>query len=272
MLSIPRWSTYGLTFLGGIALGVAGCLLVVRKRTKKEIEDRVEHEVSAMKEYYETPKEPVPEILPSEERVVEPDGDVASEDSVDPGRESIFVRPDTSHVLYNRVYVIPDIEKKPDLLETGPDEWPEETEEEFNQRDMDYNDDPIVREARDTEKHHEPYLVDGNSYLNEYPQYDKIGMVYWAGDDTLLHENEDLVDDERSWIGDVIDKFRNGELQETAYVRNHAISTDIEIEYKPGMYSLSTFGIDDDVLDDLEEIAEDKARGKPKSREESDGK
>lgn len=69
--------------------------------------------------------------------------------------------------------------------------------------------------------------------------YDKITLMYFHGDDTLVDENEEIVPNRLSLVGDCIEKFYEDEnkLFDILYVRNDSLACDFEIERENGKFS-----------------------------------
>ena len=83
----------------------------------------------------------------------------------------------------------------------------------------------------------EPVLITSDDY-EAYPYYDKEELTYYTEDDILANENDEIVDDVYSLVGDCLTRtsfIDNSEM--VLYVRNGNVSTDFEINKIFGSYS-----------------------------------
>lgn len=108
---------------------------------------------------------------------------------------------------------------------------------EKNQFVTDENRDYIEGEEEDTEMHSgkRPKLITWESYMNDKPNFDKVQLAYYTGengDDSCLVdvEADEQIFDEDKVVGDCLDKygFRNND-EDVIYVRNFAFGADYEI-------------------------------------------
>lgn len=85
-----------------------------------------------------------------------------------------------------------------------------------------------------------PYIIDDIRYNEECDGYDKISLFYYAKDDILCEENEDIVDDIENTIG--YDALSELDRKTTVWVRNDKISTDYEIIRMNTSYTEMVYG------------------------------
>lgn len=79
-----------------------------------------------------------------------------------------------------------------------------------------------------------PHLIGLAEYYNERPEFDKITIDWWQGDNTWTDENEEIIADISSYVGDldIVKSFEDGEAYDDPdirFVRNEAYGTDYEI-------------------------------------------
>lgn len=83
----------------------------------------------------------------------------------------------------------------------------------------------------------EPYVISIDDFHNTKNYFDKITLSYYDGDNTMIDDKEDLVEDVHALVGD---NFVFGELSEdpdVVYIRNEKMTTDFEIARIKGSYS-----------------------------------
>lgn len=88
-----------------------------------------------------------------------------------------------------------------------------------------------------------PAVITAEEYMDSMMGYDKITLTYFAGDDVVANQNEEILDDIARTLGTAfISEFKHGEVDEV-YVRNARMATDYELVYEPGGYSEVVLGI-----------------------------
>ena len=81
----------------------------------------------------------------------------------------------------------------------------------------------------------EPYIISANRFANERPYYDKVTLVYFAGDGTLCYE--DSYEEADINVGvEFVDHFGDDEPN-VCYVRNEKSGCDYEILLEEGSFS-----------------------------------
>ena len=82
----------------------------------------------------------------------------------------------------------------------------------------------------------EPYVITPNQFVHEKRYYDKITLLYYEGDGTLVSETDDYVEDINSAIGEEsLNHFGEWE-QDAVYVRNDKLSIDYEVILQHSAY------------------------------------
>lgn len=82
----------------------------------------------------------------------------------------------------------------------------------------------------------EPYVITPNQFVHEKRYYDKVTLLYYEGDGTLVSETDDYVEDINSAIGEEsLSHFGEWE-QDAVYVRNDKLSIDYEVILQHSAY------------------------------------
>lgn len=85
-----------------------------------------------------------------------------------------------------------------------------------------------------------PYIITEDRYYNEKENvYDKVTLLYYSGDDTLVDENDEVVPNRSDLIGPALYVFTNDpeEALNIVYVRNEAVSCDFNIQHIRSKFS-----------------------------------
>ena len=90
-----------------------------------------------------------------------------------------------------------------------------------------------------------PYVLREDEYMENDSGYDQKTLTYYAGDDTLAEEDDEIIDDVERVVGKAnLDKF--GELSgdsRVCYVRNEKLQVEYEIILHDGTYAEVVQGI-----------------------------
>ncbi len=73
----------------------------------------------------------------------------------------------------------------------------------------------------------DPYVISAEEFADECPQHDKVTLYYYAGDDTLVDEHEEIINDIDGSVG--WECFHSLEHEDVVHVRNNRNSIDYEI-------------------------------------------
>lgn len=91
----------------------------------------------------------------------------------------------------------------------------------------------------DKELHKRPYAISPDQFAEEHPEYDKES-IYAYSDGVMTHENDEIVDDVDTLLGDVDTQPKYG--GDTVYIRNDRFSTDYEVMYVETTYQEAVEG------------------------------
>ncbi len=95
------------------------------------------------------------------------------------------------------------------------------------------NENDIAGEELTAELFKKPILISSDDFDYGRPEFNKVQLVYYVGDDTLVEaEAEEEVMDEKRVVGDCLDEsgMRDPEnTEDVIFVRNFAFNTDFEI-------------------------------------------
>jgi len=175
----------------------------------------------SMKEFYETHKNQEQKPIIVKAMMTEDDAEkIANEKATYGGIINNYVR---NEELKANISLVPE--------EDGETEFPDEYVQVEN-----YSDNPI------------PYVIPFDSFEEEFPHHDKITLTYFAGDDTLTADDEELDPSLYDAVGDdALTSF--GEMSEDpdiVYIRNEALGMDFEIIKLEKSYKEAVLGIHDE--------------------------
>lgn len=76
----------------------------------------------------------------------------------------------------------------------------------------------------------EPYCISVEQYSDEMDHFDKLTIYFYQKDNTLIDENEEIIVDVESVIGETLKDFGNlSDDPDVVYVRNEKIAIDYEV-------------------------------------------
>lgn len=73
------------------------------------------------------------------------------------------------------------------------------------------------------------YLISQTEFDEEHPEYSKINLINYALDGTVTTDDDEILDDPRSAVGDALEEMNSRGAWKTCYVRNDRTSCDYEI-------------------------------------------
>jgi hypothetical protein len=90
-----------------------------------------------------------------------------------------------------------------------------------------------------------PYVITTEEFSEGNDHYDKLTIYYYADDDTLVDDNEEIITDVIGTVGDQgLYSFGNGsDDPDVVYIRNEKRETDYEVICLNKSYSETVLGI-----------------------------
>lgn len=97
-----------------------------------------------------------------------------------------------------------------------------------------------------------PYVISREEYDENPNDNEQAMLTYFAGDDTLVDEDEHQIDDVKENIGeDALKRFGHGSYDSSiVYVRNERRGVDYEVTRSNDTYIHAVFGVDPDETDE----------------------
>lgn len=199
-------------FIVGAASGAVLTYFISKDHLKQEANRYAEAEIKDMEDYfiskYAKPVSPTKSVTDEEEK----------KDDLEIGASSIEAMERPKQLAYNHTETLVD--------EDGIEYEEIEFDPPFKVDDHP-RDDPAE----------EPYTITPQQYSNGCPEYSKINLYYYAGNNTLIDDEDDLFDN-WSIIGGKSTLKRFGEFEEgVVYVRNEKLGSDFEIRRKRGSFT-----------------------------------
>ncbi len=128
------------------------------------------------------------------------------------------------------------LEHSKSFAETG--DYDEESEDEFEDTVI-----PVGAVGRDNKT---PYIISLKEFTEEHPEYDKISITYYEGDDSLIDEDDTEITDP----GEILGLSWSGafgimsEDDDIVFVRNEVLGIDYEVLRDEKSWNEVRFGID----------------------------
>lgn len=191
---------------GGLGVGVsAGFALGYRMGQKlvwSMVDETIEEELGTMRKRYQALQEEMADAP-------KPDPEDLLRDYGDPARGEPVIT--TTPVEPRSVF---DEEPPEDV---GPEQWNQNHEEAQRTADV-------------------PYVISIDEFTQPPPEYDRMSVTWFEGDDTLIDGRDIPIDDMDTLVGiDNLEKFGHGsENPHTVYVRNEELKLDIEVTKSEG--------------------------------------
>lgn len=214
-----------LSFLGGAAIGALICFAVL----KEKYEALANEEIKNMKDYYQKEMEKI---------------DDAYEEELD-NLINTMNRDMYEHDKREGTKTYVDYVKKYNPDEIVKDEYydmpyPDVIDEDYHEDD-ELPEDPPENDLQ-CEK---PFVISREEFDEGYPHFDKITITYYAEDDVLADEQDEIITDIEAVVGyDSLSRF--GDMSDddcVVYVRNGRLGADYEIILTQESYSESVLGI-----------------------------
>lgn len=86
------------------------------------------------------------------------------------------------------------------------------------------------------ERADKPYVIGPDVYSEDFHGFDKCVLVYWRGNDTLLTDEQEMMDIETTITREALEHF--GEYESgTVFVRNERLGCDFEVLLEEGSWA-----------------------------------
>lgn len=217
----------------GAAIGAFVMRMYDNKRQSVELVQILDEELDKNDDYWKRKINEVYGVDSKDNNAVK--NEEESESKPRPTRESIVkgrVRKESEYTNYSNFY-----QAKPSLEEVS--KFVEDTEE-----NVDIVEELIERDAYDENMTDEEVsekqakLITYEDFDLGFPQFDKDTLYYYSENDTLVTEDEELVENENIVIGNCLDKydFRHSD-EDVIYVRSYNMRTDYEIRKVRSIFS-----------------------------------
>lgn len=209
----------GLAFVGGIALGGGGGYFIAAKKLGADFDKRLTEEIALTRDFYKRT------YKLDDFETPESAAEVLLDDAVEALRS----------YSYEGVTV-----KEEDLVDSGSIVQYEEVVE---KNIFDNGNRPHIDKAdRSPDK---PYVVDLDEYMENPNEYDQISLTYYAGDNVLANDEDEVVDNVNNVVGQMnLNMFGASDPEEphVVLVRNERIKADYEITHSDGKYAHQVLG------------------------------
>lgn len=214
-----------LSFLGGAAIGALICFAIL----KEKYEELANEEIENIKDYYQKEMEKIDDAYEEEldNLINTMNRDMYEHDK----REGT-----KTYVDYVKKYSPDEIVK--DKYYGMP--YPDVIDEDYHE------DDELPEDPPENDLQYEkPFVISREEFDEGYPHFDKITITYYAEDDVLADEQDEIIPDIEAVVGyDSLSRF--GDMSDddcVVYVRNGRLGADYEIILTQESYSESVLGI-----------------------------
>lgn len=212
-------------FLVGLGLGAIGAYVLLNENFEKKIDEEIE----AYKQYQEDKHVTVVNnVVKEDPQMTEIYEEALTQDKYQDYTKK-YKKPE--ELVKERYYGDDIIES----YEEGPSE--DDVEEDYIEPRLDAKGEYPL-----------PYLITPEQFENDVPYFDKITISYYYGDDTLADEQEEIIPDIESVIGeDALYAFgMNKGDPDIIHVRNERLASDFEICRTDLSYAEHVLGIFED--------------------------
>lgn len=209
-----------------LAVGAAAGYFAANKRAELKWRKIADEEILSVKKHYNMVFDP--EGYPDEQSATEADRERTHDylERLDKLQYSSYAEPEVAS---------PDEEAaSPEVVpEAGEDAAVEEAPLDKNNFDQKY-----------------PYPVTQKEYLDDEPDYAKLTVTYYSGDDTVADTRDDVINNPESLIGSCHKRFMGFDPVDphVVYVRNHNMQADYEVLFDEQAFITAVHGIPQDPM------------------------
>lgn len=219
--------------IGGVLMGVGVGYIVANKRLSAEFEERLKRETAEMREFYTVHRKKYPTPEAAVQELVIPN--VAGEALVD-------YQGNNGKTAYHKVTPKDDVDPEEELaIQAEYGDNIIENVEVFEVTSVEHN----IFESKPDQNN--PYIIDQGTFMENEPEHEQSTLTYYAKDDTLTDEREELIDNVERVVGlDFKVNFGTGSSDErSVHVRNERLAMDFEIVKSDGAYAQEVLGVDE---------------------------
>ena len=217
--------------IAGVAVGAVAGYFATRKYMTTKYEAIIESEVAQAKEFYsalskkddyETPEAAARKL--GVETGLNPEAARAASDAIEALRNyqpSSDISEEEPKAVVNNIFV--------------------------NSQPLDDYDFDVEVENRDYSR---PYIISREEFMENEPEHDQNTVTYYEGDDVLVDERDDVIEDTEGTVGDDnLTRFGHGSKDNNiVYIRNEIRDVDFEVVRSRGKYAKEVLGFDDEDL------------------------
>lgn len=231
--------------VSGTVGGFAAGYLVAKKHLEPKYAALAENEIAEAREHYQkihkkdqypTVEDAVRDLIPPSEQ--EARDALQSYSGLHKVAKTVEIVEDEHgiHAKYEKV----GIGEKPDLDVVHRNIFVDG--EPINDDDWDYD---AELEQRTEDR---PYIIHEDEFNENEPDFEDVALTYYAGDDILANDKDEIVEDADALIGDRnLRKFGHGSSDKNMlYVRNNTRGLNIEIARSPRSYSIDVLSFEED--------------------------
>ena len=234
------------------ALGFAGGYFYAHYKLDADYEKNFNQEISALREkYYKVGKDREDDVLEREvtlretqEYLNDVTDAVKRKYGIDNPYEDLHVPNEDERINYNKIREkyqtdtddgkgLENVEQDTqdhDIVEQDTQDHDEEVDDE-----MDDEMDDIIANLPDDEEQKEPYFITERMFYENIYRNEQCCVSYFAKDDFVLDERDDMLDNTDKLFGDLLSKI-DADGEDLYYIRNNGMKLDIEVEVIKSSY------------------------------------
>lgn len=220
-----------LIFAGGLLVGGGATYLVVNQQLKKKYQAIADEEIDSVKQHYSEMS------MRNKVGVYSDPANLVEEPAEEKSEQTKY-----EEVVSELEYETDDETVKKTVVKTA--EGVVQETEEVEVRNIFDQPQPSIGQ-RDPEI---PYKISTDEFMDDDLGFDKVTLTWFAGDNTLIDENEEPIPDVMRTVGeDNLLRFgEDSDDNDTVFVRNERINTDFEVVRDPQKYAVAVLGLFDE--------------------------
>lgn len=232
----------GASALAGFVVGYLFCRKRYKDKFELEVNKAIDEEIARIRELNAIKSEPVkseenPYILPCEVSMIQKDGSIpqfVADTFASDGEYSLEKRAEYEVIFRQMGYTDEDVNTWLQHYDeiAGEQEHPEEDDAQDHENEELEN--PEMMHEEEFWSKSPPEVISLDEYQNLSPYFSFVTFHYYEGDDTLVDDGDEFVDNIIGTIGNALDYFgdRAVELsgdEDAVYVRNGRLGLAIEV-------------------------------------------